>query len=163
VRRGYFVEQLGGAQFASPGAVDRLRALRDPDGPEAAVVLSALDPANPFGWLLPWPGRGGDERERGGGGPRRVAGATVVLVGGQAVLYLDKGGKRLVTFPAADEPERLAAAVRALVGVAARQRGRMLRVETIDGEPARGSRYEAALREADFRSDVRGLTLEAPR
>jgi len=163
VRRGYFVEQLGGAQFASPGAVDRLRALRAPDGPEPAVVLSALDPANPFGWLLPWPGRGDDDRERGGGGPRRVAGATVVLVGGQAVVYLDKGGKRLITFPAAEEPERMATAVRALVGVAARHRGRMLRVETIDGEPARGSRYEAALREADFHSDVRGLTLEAPR
>lgn len=162
VRRGYFVEQLGGAQFASPGAVDRLRALRDPQDPEVAVVLSALDPACPFGWLLPWPGRG-EDRERSGGGPRRVAGASVVLVGGQAVLYVDKGGKRLVTFPAAEEPERMAAAARALVSVAARRRGRMLQVETIDGEPVRGSRYEAALREADFRSDVRGLTLEASR
>jgi ATP-dependent helicase Lhr and Lhr-like helicase len=160
VRRGYFVEQLGGAQFASPGAVDRLRAQRDPEQQEAAVVLSAIDPANPFGWLLPWPGRDDDKS---GGGPRRVAGASVVLVGGQAVLYLDKGGKRLVTFPAADEPERMAAAARALAGIAARHRGRMLRVETIDGEPARGSRYEGALRGADFHSDVRGLTLEAPR
>ena len=71
VRRGYFVEQLGGAQFASPGAVDRLRALRDPQDPEAAVVLSALDPASPFGWLLPWPGRG-EDRERSGGGRRHV-------------------------------------------------------------------------------------------
>jgi ATP-dependent Lhr-like helicase len=140
--------------------VDRLRSLRDPEEHEAAVVLSALDPANPFGWLLPWPVRGDD---RNGGGPRRVAGASVVLVGGQAVLYVDKGGKRLITFPAADDPERMAAAARALAGVAARNRGRALRVETIDGEPARGSRYEGALRGADFRSDVRGLTLEASR
>jgi ATP-dependent helicase Lhr and Lhr-like helicase len=165
VRRGYFVDGLGGAQFASPGAVDRLRALRDPEGPEAAVVLSAVDPANPFGWLLPWPGRrdadAGDDLR--GAGPRRVAGASVVLVGGQAVLFVDKGGKRLVTFPAAEEPERMAAAARALVGVAARHRARTLRVETIDGEPARTSRYEAALRAASFQSDIRGLTLEAPR
>jgi ATP-dependent Lhr-like helicase len=110
---------------------------------------------------LPWPGRGDDERS--GAGPRRVAGASVVLVGGQAVLYIDKGGKRLVTFPAAEEPERLSAAARALVEVAKRHRGRMLRLETIDGDPARGSKYEAALRDADFHSDIRGLTLEAPR
>jgi ATP-dependent Lhr-like helicase len=168
VRRGYFVDGLGGAQFASPGAVDRLRALRDPEGPEAAVVLSAIDPANPFGWLLPWPGRSDGERGDGadeprGAGPRRVAGASVVMVGGQAVLFVDKGGKRLVTFPAAEDPERLAIAARALVGVAARHRGRALRVETIDGEPARSSRHEAVLRGADFQSDIRGLTLEAPR
>ncbi|MCX4247691.1 Lhr family helicase [Paraliomyxa miuraensis] len=160
VRRGYFVAGLGGAQFASPGAVDRLRAVRDPDEDQAVVVLSALDPANPYGWLLPWPVRGDD---RSGGGPRRVAGASVVLVGGEAVLYLDKGGKRLVTFPAADEPEKMEVAARALVGVAARHRGRMLRVETIDGEAARVSRFADALRGADFRSDVRGLTLEAAR
>ncbi len=161
VRRGYFVEGLGGAQFASPGAIDRLRALRDPGDAEAAMVLSAVDPASPFGWLLPWPDREGDERT--GAGPRRVAGASVVLVGGQLVLYVDKGGKRLVTFPAAQAPERLAAAARALDAVARRQRGRLLRVETIDGEPARGSPHEAALREAGFGSDLRGLTLEAAR
>ncbi len=160
LRRGYFVEQLGGAQFALPGAVDRLRALREHEGPELPVVLAALDPANPFGWLLPWPLRGED---KGGGGPRRVAGASVVLVGGQAVLYVDKGGKRLVTFPAADDPVRLATAARALLGVAARSRRRMLCVETIDGEPARSSRHGDVLRGADFRSDVRGLTLEAAR
>ncbi len=159
VRRGYFVEQLGGAQFASPGAVDRIRGVREPDEDDPVVVLSAVDPANPYGWLLPWPVREG----RGtGGGPRRVAGASVVMVGGAATLYLDKGGKRLITFPAADDPERLTAAARGLAKVAARRRGRMLRVETVDGEPARGSPHAEALREADFRSDVRGLTLEAP-
>jgi ATP-dependent helicase Lhr and Lhr-like helicase len=168
VRRGYFVDGLGGAQFASPGAVDRLRALREPDGPEPAVVLSAVDPACPFGWLLPWPGRDDPERSEGaeeprGTGPRRVAGASVVLVGGQPVLYVDKGGKRLVTFPAALAPERMATAARALGEVAKRQRTRSLRVETIDGEPARASRYASVLREEGFGSDVRGLTLEASR
>ncbi len=161
VRRGYFVDQLGGAQFASPGAVDRIRAVRDPDAEEErAVVLSAVDPANPYGWLLPWPVRA-DTRK--GASPRRVAGAVVVLVGGEAVLYLDKGGKRLQTFMAADDRDRFALAARALASVAARRRGRMLRVETVDGQAARGSKHADALREADFRSDVRGLTLEAPR
>ncbi|MEX1365972.1 MAG: crosslink repair DNA glycosylase YcaQ family protein, partial [Nannocystaceae bacterium] len=164
VRRGYFVDQLGGAQFASPGAVDRIRAVRESDdgdreGGDEVVVLSAVDPANPYGWLLPWPVRD----DASGSGPRRVAGATVVLVGGEAVLFLDKGGRRLLTFVAADDAERMHAAARALASVAARRRGRSLRVETVDGEAARVSRFAGALREADFRSDVRGLTLEAPR
>ncbi|MEM7157609.1 MAG: DEAD/DEAH box helicase [Myxococcota bacterium] len=160
VRRGYFVEQLGGAQFASPGAVDRIRAVRDPGEDETVVVLSAIDPANPYGWLLPWPVRGETERSK---TPRRVAGASVVFVGGEAVLYLDKGGKRLRTFVAADDPVCLSTAMGALAKVAARKRGRTLRIETVDGEPARTSRFADALRDADFRSDVRGLTLEAPR
>ncbi|MCB9718290.1 MAG: DEAD/DEAH box helicase [Myxococcales bacterium] len=159
VRRGYFVDQLGGAQFASPGAVDRIRSVRDADEDDTVSVLSAVDPANPYGWLLPWPVRA----DATGTGPRRVAGATVVLVGGEAVLYLDKGGRRLLSFVAADDPDKLRAAAGALASVAARHRGRMLRVETVDGEPARGSRLAEALREADFRSDLRGLTLEAPR
>ena len=160
VRRGYFVEQLGGAQFASPGAVDRIRAVRDPGEDDTVVVLSAIDPANPYGWLLPWPVRAETDRSK---SPRRVAGASVVFVGGEAVLYLDKGGKRLRTFVAADDPVCLSTAMGALAKVAARRRGRTLRIETVDGEPARTSRFADALRDADFRSDVRGLTLEAPR
>ena len=155
IRRGYFVASLGGAQFASPGAVDRLRAGREPDGPGEVVVLSAIDPANPYGWLLPWPTREGEAS------PRRVAGASVVLVGGEAVLYLDRGGKRMVTFPAADDPETFAEAAGALGSVAARLRGKMLRVEKIDGTPARTSPRADQLRAAAFTSDLRGLTLEA--
>src|SRR4029077_19964557 len=55
-RRGYFVEGLGGAQFAHAGAVDRLRGLGPADG--AVLVLAATDPANPYGAALPWPERG---------------------------------------------------------------------------------------------------------
>ncbi|MDQ1295891.1 MAG: ATP-dependent helicase Lhr and Lhr-like helicase, partial [Actinomycetota bacterium] len=63
VRRGYVVEGLGPAQFAVPGAVDRLREetgraqgpLPNAD-PRRAVVLAAADPANPYGAALPWPG-----------------------------------------------------------------------------------------------------------
>ena len=58
-RRGYFVEGLGGAQFALPGAVERLRAQRDDDG-APPIVLAATDPAQPYGAALPWPKRDGE-------------------------------------------------------------------------------------------------------
>lgn len=155
IRRGYFVDGIGGAQFASPGAVDRLRAAKTVEERDV-VVLSALDPANPYGWLLPWPYR--DETHK--TGPRRVAGASVVLVDGIVVFFVDKGGKRMVTFPAADDADTAAIAAGALVVVARRQRGKLLRIEKVDGEPARGSAFADLLGEASFRSDPRGLTLE---
>jgi ATP-dependent Lhr-like helicase len=95
IRRGYFVAGLGGAQFALPGAVDRLRAVRDRAGTgEAAVVqvLAATDPASAYGAALPWPERG----------PARVAGAYVVLVDGAASVYLERGGHRLSSLREAD-------------------------------------------------------------
>jgi ATP-dependent Lhr-like helicase len=157
VRRGYFVEGLGGAQFASPGAVDRLRSMRQHPGEDGAVVLAAVDPANPYGWLLPWPAH----VEDGAAGLRRVAGARVVLVGGEIVLYLDRGARRMVTFPAAAERlDILSLAARALATVASARRGKMLRIETIDGEPARRSPHAEALRAAGFFADPRGLVLE---
>ena len=155
VRRGWFVEALGGAQFASAGAVDRLRELREVDG-RTVRVLSAIDPANPYGWLLPWPAREDESAPA-----RRVGGAAVVLVGGEAALYLDRGGRRMLTFPAADDPEVSLAAARALTEVARRRRGKVLRIETIDGHSARTSKVAATLRQADFTSDPRGLVLEA--
>ncbi len=158
VRRGYFVEDLGGAQFAARGAVERLRGLQDqPAG--AAVLLSAVDPANPFGWLLPWPG----EREPvDGKGPRarRVAGAALVLVGGEPVLYLGAGGKHLTTFPAARTPDTLAAAVAALPALARQRRGKLLRIERIDGREARSSELAPALISLAFSPSYRGLELE---
>ncbi|HWB78292.1 MAG TPA: hypothetical protein VG755_25175, partial [Nannocystaceae bacterium] len=156
VRRGWFVEGLGGSQFAAPGAVDRLRTLRQaPSG--TSLVLAATDPAQPWGAMLPWPLREGSDR---GGGPRRSAGASVVSVDGMPVLWIERGGKRLVTFPAADDAAVLQIALRGLAKVAEQRRGKTLRIETIDGEPARTSRFSQALRAADFEGDVRGLTLE---
>jgi ATP-dependent Lhr-like helicase len=157
IRRGYFVEDLGGAQFALPGAVDRLRsagrvARREP------LVLSAVDPACPFGWLVPWPGSGAPE---GTGGPRRVSGARVILVGGAPVLYLDPSASRLHTFPAAADRDTLLAAAGALMEIARARRGKWLRIHSIDGEPARTSRYAEALRAVDFFADPKGLVLEA--
>src|SRR5690606_35966908 len=119
------------------GAVDRLRSARGGSEREV-VVLSAVDPANPYGGVLPWPVRA-DEDVDAGAGPRRVAGAAVVTVGGEPVLYLDKGGKRLITFRAAEDPETVVLAARGLAEVARRRRGTLLRIETIDGDPARTS------------------------
>ena len=124
-RRGYFVEGLGGAQFALGGAVERLRELRPRDGEEAEpLVLAAADPAQPYGAALPWP-------KRAGARAARVAGAHVVLLGGEAALFVERGGRSLVPLR---EPEEawLRPALAALVdhvrrgGVEA-ARGRALR------------------------------------
>ena len=106
-RRGYFVEGLGGAQFALPGAVERLRA--QPNGEERQVVLSAVDPAQPYGAALPWPRRTDVERR-----PARVAGAYVVLSGGEPIVYLERGGRGLQTLVPADD-DRIGSALTALV------------------------------------------------
>jgi ATP-dependent Lhr-like helicase len=131
-RRGYFVEGLGGAQFAVPGAVDRMRALASDARSSTALVLAATDPANPFGAALPWPSGETDRRHR----PGRKAGASVVLVDGSLALYLEKGGRTLLTFASDTE---LALAVVA-VGDAVRA-GTLgtVSVERIDGQPCPAS------------------------
>jgi len=169
-RRGYFVEGMGGAQFALPGAVERLRAT-----PERAqtLVLAAADPAQPYGAALPWPRREGLP-----GRAARVAGAYVVMVQDEPVLYVERGGRGLVTLTATplpapagagplggrlgsreDDPLReslvaLAEAVRA---------GRVpkLALERIDGQPAIASSLAGALIELGFHSGPRRLTLTA--
>ena len=88
-RRGYFVEGLGGAQFALPGAVERLRARRGAPTSAPPLVLAAVDPAQPYGAALPWPKR----RTATPGARRGSPGAYVVLVGGEPVLYLERGGR----------------------------------------------------------------------
>jgi ATP-dependent helicase Lhr and Lhr-like helicase len=93
VRRGYFVTGLGGAQFAVPGAVDRLRALREPPSKPEVIALAAVDPANAFGHALPWPVKG----------PQRAAGAYVLFVDGMPSLYVEKGGRGIVALRSFDE------------------------------------------------------------
>jgi hypothetical protein len=90
-----------------------------------------------------------------------VAGAHVVLVGGEAVLYLGKGGKQLLTFPAADDDRTLSLAARALEPLARARRGKALRLEKIDGEPAQQSDLAPRLRAVNFTSSYRRLELEA--
>ncbi len=148
-RRGYFVEGLGGAQFALPGAVDRLRSYEDRSlERRPPVVLDAVDPAQPYGAVLPWPKR---ERSTNADntatrGPQRVAGADVVLAGGEPVVYLERSLKGLQILVAPDD-ERLAPALRVLVDHARTARKR-LQIERIDGEPAAGHLLTSVLQDA---------------
>jgi ATP-dependent Lhr-like helicase len=130
-RRGYFVEGLGGAQFALGGAVERLRELRPQDGEEPeALVLAAADPAQPYGAALPWP-------KRSGARAARVAGAYVILLGGEPALFVERGGRSLVPLR---EPEEdwLRTALEALVAHVRATGAKRLAVERFDGQPVTG-------------------------
>ncbi|WP_428841528.1 Lhr family helicase, partial [Georgenia thermotolerans] len=145
VRRGYLVEGLGAAQFALPEVVDRLRgdaaeltARRERaaagDAAPRVALLAATDPANPYGAALGWPPTTAGEGHR----PGRKAGAAVVLVDGALVLYVEKGGRTLLSF--ADDPVALDAAAAALGQVAATGALGALTLQRVDG----GAALEAA-------------------
>jgi ATP-dependent Lhr-like helicase len=185
VRRGYFVAGLGAAQFALPGAVDRLRSVRDagpdpvdnpprrgvpargiggavggfgggdvaggPDQPTGEVlVLAATDPAQPFGAALRWPPTDGR--------PARAADALVVLADGEAAVYLERGGRSLLTFPAALVDPRWA---EALASVVRSGRRRSIEIAKVDGAPVRESPHADLLRAAGFADGYKGLVLRA--
>ncbi|WP_433496103.1 Lhr family helicase [Micromonospora sp. CA-248089] len=162
-RRGYFVEGLGAAQFAVPGAVDRIRALADESqsrgGP--TVVLAATDPANPYGAALPWPERVVDSGD--GAAPAtghragRKAGALVVLVGGDLVLYVERGGRTILSFT--DDTDTLGAAGKALADAVHSGALGAISVERADGEAVHASPLRDALTAAGFRATPRGLRL----
>lgn len=168
-RRGYFVEGLGAAQFATPGAVDRMRAFADgararsrqasdgsshEPGPDA-LVLAASDPANPYGAALDWPGRTGDVAS--GHKPGRKAGAYVVLRDGELVLYVERGGRSVLSW--SDDPEELRGAAEALAGAVRDGRLNRLDVERADGRRVQESAVGEALEAAGFRPTPRGLRL----
>ena len=164
-RRGYFVAGLGAAQFGTAGAIDRLRTFAelDPDAKPTAVALAATDPANPYGAALPWPDRVVAEGiERSGHRPGRKAGALVVLVDGHLTLYVERGGRTLLTW--ADDPALLAPAAESLAEAARRGSLGRLTVEKADGEQLLGSGttpLRAALQDAGFLSTPKGLRLRA--
>jgi ATP-dependent Lhr-like helicase len=150
-RRGYFVESLGGAQFALGGAVERLRELRPRDGEEREpLVLAAADPAQPYGAALPWP-------KRAGARAARVAGAHVVLLGGEPALFVERGGRSLVPLR---EPEDdwLREALAALVANVKARGAKRLAVERFDGEPVGDSEIMPLLLEAGFVAGPRRAT-----
>jgi ATP-dependent Lhr-like helicase len=159
IRRGYFVEGLGAAQFALAGAIDRLRAARDAAAArgEAPVVhvLAAADPANPYGAAIPWPRRGDDDRRP----LPRAAGASVILVDGVPALYVERGGRTLQTLPAFDDPAVAAAALPALRRLVGDGRDRELVVTKVDGLPIGEAPQRAALLAAGFVAGYRGLVL----
>ena len=191
-RRGYFIEGMGGAQFALPGAVERLRAGRSSIGGQATdapgraddrgaarartLVLAAADPAQPYGAALPWPRREGLEPgSRPAGRPARVAGAYVVMVEDEPLLYVERGGRGLVTLaesptgsvapgssaPATRLGEPLLAALAALAEAVRAGRVGKLALERIDGEPAIASALAQELIELGFHSGPRKFTLSA--
>ena len=145
-RRGYFVAGLGAAQFAVPGAVDRLRSAREPGETDQPLVLAAADPAQPYGATLPWP----DGPER----PARRAGSFVVLANGAPAAYLERGARSLLTF--GSDPDTWADALASLV-----KDGRLRRIELarIDGATAADHPAADALRSVGFQDGYRGLTL----
>jgi ATP-dependent Lhr-like helicase len=150
-RRGYFVEGLGGAQFALPGAVERLRATGEDESP---VVLSAVDPAQPYGAALAWPAREDGRR------PARVPGAYVVLAAGEPILYVERGGRGLQTLVTVDDP-RIEAGLHALVEQVRLGRIRRLAFEKVDGESALVSALGPVLVALGFQQGPRRLTLSA--
>ena len=142
IRRGYFIDGLGGLQFALPGAVDRLRAARDEE--TKIVALAAADPANPYGTSIPWP----EHESR----MARVAGAYVVLDRGELRLYLERGGRSLLTVSGVQSSH-----LQALAAIAARLD--KLEIQNIDGLPVKDSPHEPALREAGFGTTPKGVVL----
>ncbi len=172
-RRGYFIEGMGGAQFALPGAVERLRAApadasATGGGRPRALVLAAADPAQPYGAALPWPPREG--AATGSARPARVAGAYVVLLDDLPALYVERGGRSLLTLDSASagrhaggarEGDSLAAALAALAHAVRAGRLGKLSLERIDGEPAIASGLAGLLVELGFQPGPRRLTLSA--
>ncbi|MFZ3453915.1 ATP-dependent helicase [Arthrobacter sp. 7Tela_A1] len=152
-RRGYFIEQLGAAQFAVPATVDRLRSFSRENQlavPEPqAVALAATDPANPYGAALPWPTSDGGHR------PGRKAGALVVMVDGALVLYVERGGKTLLTYT--DDAETLVLAAAALVGIIRRGAAEKMAVEKANGADVLDTPVATALMAAGFYSTPKGL------
>src|SRR5579862_2835886 len=153
-RRGYFVEGLGGAQFALGGAVERLRELRPREGDEAEpLVLAAADPAQPYGAVLPWP-------KRSGARAARVAGAHVVLLGGEPALFVERGGRSLVPLRDPDD-EWLRPALAALVSFVKQGGAKRLAVERFDGRQVTESDALPLLVEAGFLAGPRRAVLRS--
>jgi len=147
VRRGYFVDGLGAAQFALPGAVERIRDLREAPREASVVALAAADPAQPYGAALPWP--------QNVGRPSRTAGAYVVLADGEPAAFLERGARTLLTFTAGGD----GAWIDALASLVKDGRVRRIELSRIDGEPAGGSAFAEDLRTAGFIDGYRGLVL----
>lgn len=163
LRRGYFVEGLGGAQFAAPGADDLLRQppVDSDDSTPVATLLAATDPANPYGAAIGWPERGDDTSGR----PSRSVGAYVLLLNGDLVAFLSASGGHLTTFLPVGEPDRstaIGAIAEALVVKSAE--GAPVLISKVDNGPISESELAPALRAAGFEPTSRGyLRRDQPR
>jgi ATP-dependent Lhr-like helicase len=174
VRRGYFVAGLGGAQFAMPAALDLLRSLRDEPETPKTVLLSATDPASPYGSLVKWPPGGwcddiarvqGHEAAATGDAGRgaiRTAGAIVVLVNGHAAGYLRRGERELLLMMPSTEPMK-SIATREVARALGRTPGdggrRGMLIAEIDGIAATAHPAARLFVEAGFLATAMGLQL----
>jgi ATP-dependent Lhr-like helicase len=152
-RRGYFIEGLGGAQFALSGAVERLRS--QPDDDQEVVILATTDPANPYGSTLPWPK--GDRRRR----PSRTPGSYLLTRAGAPMLYLEKGGKGILRLDASLAGDELTGLLGQFVSAAGNGLITPLKVERFDGEPLMGSGFEPLLLAAGFSRQPRKMVAPA--
>ncbi|MDH6677781.1 ATP-dependent Lhr-like helicase [Rhodococcus sp. LBL1] len=161
-RRGYFVDTLGGAQFSTPDVVDRLRMFGDSiEGRHTsapAVTLAACDPANPYGAALPWPpSMSGDDAPK--HRPGRKAGGLVVLVDGELVLFVERGGRTVLTFT--DDIGALRTAAESLAAAVKRGGIDKVVVEKVDGLTIHGNDFGQLLAEVGFSATPRGYRLRA--
>ncbi len=154
-RRGYLVDGLGGAQHALPGAIERLREVRDPSTDARAIALAASDPANPYGIALRWPAHAA-------GRASRAAGALVVLRNGEPLAFLERGGRTLLSLQPL-EPGDWAAVAEALATASLEGRAGSLQLERIDGEAATATPTADAFKAAGFVAGPKRLTLRARR
>ena len=153
LRRGYFVAGLGAAQFAAPGAEDRMRQIAVTADPERTVwMLAACDPANPYGTALKWP-----ESPVPGLRPQRTANACVVLVEGQLIAYWNLKSQHLLAWipDGSTDADRLAAAMSE--ALAAEGQKRPVQLQQINGIPAQMSPLRTPLQQAGFFALSRGL------
>jgi len=159
-RRGYFIDGLGAAQFAGGGTIDRLRSFAvaaESAGRrhQTALTLAATDPANPYGAVLPWP----PLAEGTGHRPGRKSGAVVVLVDGVLVLYIERGGKSVLSY--ATDDALLSAASTSLAAVVKAGRIDKIAVETVNGVFVIGTPVGTQLQGAGFTLTPKGLRLSA--
>jgi len=171
VRRGFFIQGRGGAQFALPGADERLRALRETGGDELPMVLAATDPASAWGAVVDWPASAWAARSVPGplatigavetrARPQRSAGALVIQDDGRLLGWLGRGDHPLLTFLPERDPARGHAAARLAAALAQRADGartRALLIGTIDGVPAGQSDLAVHFVRAGFTPTLRGL------
>ena len=157
-RRGYFVSGVGATQFALPAALELMRSLREtPEDPEV-LVLSATDPANPYGTMLKWipvetPGRA----------PTRTAGAQVIFVNGALAAYLSKGARQLHVFLPEEEPQRSAIGRPLAARLAGIARESGLLVAEVNGLPAADHALAPFLVAAGFVPSAMGFMVRRPK
>jgi ATP-dependent Lhr-like helicase len=150
-RRGYFIEGLGGAQFALAGAVERLRSQSTDD--EELSILASTDPANPYGATLSWPKQ--ESRRR----PSRTPGSFLLMRAGAPLVFLEKGGKGILRLEPGIEGSELTRLLSAFVEAAERGTIPPLRIERFDGEPLIGSDFEPLLLAAGFSRQPRKMVV----